>query len=213
MTKLSIEAVGCRSETGAAVPTIVMQLRATVADGVRVRALALRCQVRIEPRRRHYDHDEEGRLYELFGDLPQWGTSLSPFLWTHASTVASGFDGSTTVDLPISCTYDFEVAGTKYLHALTDGEVPLVLLFSGTVFTDGSSGFTAEPVPWDLQTSYRMPVSVWREMMDQYFPNSGWIRVGRPTLDLLQRFKTAHALPSWDQAFERLLKEAGEGDL
>ena len=33
---------------------------------------------------------------------------------------------STEVDLPVTCTYDFEVAAAKYLHALDDGEIPLV---------------------------------------------------------------------------------------
>jgi hypothetical protein len=46
-------------------------------------------------------------------------------------------------------------------------------------------------------------------MMDLYFPNSGWIRVQRDTLDSLQRFRAYRGLPTWDQAFEVLLKEAG----
>jgi Family of unknown function (DUF6084) len=46
--------------------------------------------------------------------------------------------------------------------------------------------------------------------MDLYFPNSGWLRVRRDTLDELQRFKASRALPTWDQAFEQLLKAAGE---
>lgn len=46
--------------------------------------------------------------------------------------------------------------------------------------------------------------------MDQYFPNSGWLRLSRDTLDALQRFKAARALPTWDQALEQLLKEAGQ---
>jgi hypothetical protein len=46
--------------------------------------------------------------------------------------------------------------------------------------------------------------------MDLYFPNSGWLRVGRDTLDALQRFKASRALPTWDQALEQLLKQAGQ---
>ena len=48
--------------------------------------------------------------------------------------------------------------------------------------------------------------------MDLYFPNSGWLRLSRDSLDALQRFKANRALPTWDQAIERLLKEAGEED-
>ena len=78
------------------------------------------------------------------------------------------------------------------------------------MFTKGQSGFAVEPVAWDLEASFRLPVAVWRDTMDLYFPNSGWIRVSRDTLDALQRFKSGRALPTWDQAFEHLLKEAGE---
>jgi hypothetical protein len=210
MTALAFEVVEARPEPHAAVPTIMMRLRVTETAGGDVHALALRCQIRIEPQRRRYDADEEGRLYELFGEAARWGDSLRPFLWTHVSTTIAGFSGSAEVDLPVECTYDFEVAGAKYLHGLSSGDIPLLLLFSGTVFTRGESGFTAEPVSWSSEASFRMPVTVWRQVMDLYFPNSGWVRVSRATLDDLQRFKASMALPTWDQAFERLLKQAGE---
>ena len=77
--------------------------------------------MKIEPQRRHYDDAEEARLYELFGETPRWGDTLRPFLWTHVSAIVPGFDGATEIDLPIVCTYDFEVAAAKYLHALDDG--------------------------------------------------------------------------------------------
>jgi hypothetical protein len=210
MTSLLFEVVGSRAEPHAAVPTIILRLRAAERDGGSIHALALRCQIRIEPQRRRYSLDEESRMVELFGETPRWGDSLRPFLWTHVSTMIAGFEGTTDVDLPIECTYDFEVAGAKYLHGLSDGEIPLLLLFSGTVFTRGETGFAAEPLSWALEASYRMPVRVWRDVMDLYFPNSGWLRVRRDTLDSLQRFKASRALPTWDQALERLLKEAGE---
>ena len=141
MTDLGFEVVDARTEPHAAVPTIMFRIRAEEADGRRVHAAALRCQIRIEPQRRRYSEREEEKLYELFGETPQWGNSLRPFLWTHVSTTIGGFDGATEFDLPVECTYDFEVAGAKYLHALGDGDIPLILLFSGTVFTQGESGF------------------------------------------------------------------------
>jgi hypothetical protein len=210
MTTLAFEVVDSRPEPHAAVPTIMLRLRVTEADGFSVHALALRCQIRIEPQRRHYSADEEERLYEMFGETPQWGDSLRPFLWTHVSTTIGKFDGTTEFELPVECTYDFDVAGAKYLHALADGEIPLILLFSGTVFTRGESGFSAEPLSWSLEASHKMPVSVWRGMMDLYYPNSGWIRVQRDTLDAMQRYRAVRGLPTWDQAVAQLLKEAGE---
>jgi hypothetical protein len=176
-----------------------------------VHALALRVQIRIEPQKRRYDSKEEVRLYELFGETPQWGDSLRPFLWTHVSSVIAGFDGTTDFDLPVECSYDLEVAGAKYLHALGQGEIPLILLFSGTVFTPrADSGFAAERVSWGAEAAYRLPVATWRNVMDMYYPNSAWLRIPHDIYDRLQRFKAVRGLPTWDQAFERLLKEAGE---
>ena len=210
MSSLTFVVVGSRAEPHAAVPTIMLRLRVEEADGFSVHALALRCQIRIEPQRRTYSPTEEARLYEMFGETPQWGDSLRPFLWTHVSTTLGKFAGATEFDLPVECTYDFDVAGAKYLHALADGDIPLLLVFSGTVFTRGESGFSAEPLSWSLEASHRMPVSVWRAMMDLYFPNSGWIRLRRDTLDDLQAFRASEGLPTWDQALERLLKQADD---
>ncbi len=109
------------------------------------------------------------------------------------------------------CTYDMEVAGTKYLHALADGsEVPLLLLFSGTSFARRGTAMSVAPVAWHEDATYRLPMAVWRDVMDRYFPNSGWLTVSRPVLDALSRFKTSRALITWDQTLEALLKDAGE---
>ena len=210
MSDLAFEVLDARAEPYAAVPTIMFRLRITEKTGAPVHAVALRCQIRIEPQLRRYNHDEEERLVEVFGEPPQWGQSLKPFLWTHVATTITGFDGATEIDLPVTCTYDFEVAGTKFFHSLDDGEIPLVLLFSGTTFARGDAGLSVAPVAWHEEASYRLPVQVWRDMMDLYFPNSGWLMVSRDTLDALTRFKAARALPTWDHVVEQLLKEAGE---
>jgi hypothetical protein len=210
VTTLAFEVLDVRPEPHAAAPTIMVRLRVTEADFAQVHALALRCQIRIEPQRREYTAEEEDRLYELFGETPHWGDSLRPFLWTHVSTTVGKFAGSTEFDLPVECTYDFEVTGAKYLHSLGHGDIPLLFLFSGTVYTRGETGFLVEPLSWSLEATYQMPVSVWREVMDLYFPNSGWMRVGRDTLDALQRYRSTRGLPTWDQAFAQLLKEARE---
>ncbi len=210
MSGLEFEVLGARAEPYAAVPTINVRLRLTDRDHAPVHAIALRCQIRIEPQRRRYTREEQERLVEVFGEPTQWGDSLKPFLWTHVATTISGFDGSTEVDLPITCTYDLEVAGTKFFHSVGDGEIPLVFLFSGTTFTRGDAGMSVAPVAWHEEASYRLPVQVWRDMMDLYFPNSGWLMVSRATLDTLTRFKAARALPTWDHVIEQLLKEAGE---
>jgi len=209
MSELTIEVIDARAEPYAAVPTLLLRLAITEPSGDPVHAIALRTQIQIEPQRRRYTKDEEARLLELFGEQPQWGESLRPFLWTHASTMLTGFTGRTEVDLPVACSYDFEVAAAKYLHSLSDGEIPLALLFSGTVFARRDGVVSVQPVAWHVEANYLLPVKVWRDLMDLYFPNSGWIRLRRDTIDALTRYKAQRAIPSWEDAFELLLKEAG----
>jgi hypothetical protein len=210
MTDLSFNVLDVTPERYAAAPNLLFRLRITEDSGATVHAIALRCQIRIEPQRRGYSDAEKAGLADLFGSPDRWRDTLKPFLWTHAATVLQGFSGCTDVDLPVTCTYDFDVAAAKYLHALRDGEVPLILLFSGTVFTRGVSGFAAEQIGWHCEATYRLPVRVWRELMDQYFPGSGWIRLSRETIDALMQFKSARGLPTWEQTFDVLLNTATE---
>ena len=210
MTELRFTVLGSEVQRYAAVPTLDLRVRLDEVSGAAVHAIALRCQVRIEPQRRRYSADEEDRLEELFGTAPRWGDTLRPFAWTHVSTTVGRFTGSIEIDLPLPCSYDFEVTGAKYLHALGDGEVPLLLLFNGTTFTagDGSGGLHVEPIAWHAEATHRLPVRTWRDLMDHYFPNSGWVRLPRETIDALQRFKVDRALATWEQAVEALLEGA-----
>ncbi|HEX7148434.1 MAG TPA: DUF6084 family protein [Actinomycetota bacterium] len=210
MTDLVFDCVDGQPDRYAAVPTLQLKLRISETTGAQVHAIALRCQIRIEPQRRRYSPEEADGLLELFGEPPRWGDTLKPMQFATVSLMVPSFTGSCELDLPVPCTYDFEVAASKYLHALGDGEVPLLLLFSGTVFTKGLSGFSVGQVPWHKEATYRLPVSVWREIMDRFFPGGGWIRMRRDTLDTLQRFKAVRALTTWDDALEALFKEAGE---
>jgi hypothetical protein len=211
MSEVVFECVDARPERYAAAPTIQFELRVSETTGERVHAVLLRCQLRIQPQRRSYNDTEADRLSDLFGERSRWGDTLKPLQFTNVSLLVPEFRGTTEVEMSVPCTYDFEVAASKYLHALDDGEVPLLMLFSGTVFLRAESGFSVEPVPWEKEASYRLPVRVWREVMDLYFPNSAWIRMRRETLDHLQGFKSRMALPTWDDALEMLLKQAEEG--
>jgi len=212
MPQLTFQVLGARAEPHAAVPTLCFALRVGEAAGQPIHTIALRCQVQIEPRRRPYTAAEESRLLELFGEPKRWGDTLKTLLWTQASLMIPGFTGSTEVALPITCTYDFEVTAAKFFQALDEGEIPLLFLFSGTIFAKHGSGVTVEPVPWEKEASFRLPVRVWREVMDRYFPGSAWIRLRRESFDALHRFKGRRALPTWDDAVEALLEAAGEGE-
>jgi hypothetical protein len=210
MTELRFSVADITPEPYAASPILTVKLAVEELTGAVVHAVALRCQLRIEPQRRPYTDREESGLLDLFGPRERWSNTLRPFLWTHCTTLVQGFSGSTEVDLPVACTYDFEVSASKYLQSLDSGAVALTLLFSGTVFTRGSNGFQVEQVSWDASASYQLPVAVWRELMDQHFPNSAWLRLDRDTFAALHRFKAAHGLLGWDETLELLLAHAAD---
>lgn len=210
MTELSFTCLDVRPEAYAAAPTLLFKLRIDTAAGQRVRAIALRCQIRIEPSRRGYDEQEAERLLELFGERGRWGDTLKPFQFANTSTTVASFTNSIEVDVSVPCSYDMEVASGRYFHALKDGEIPFILLFSGTIFPDAEKSLWIQQVPWHAEARYRMPVSVWSDMMDMHFPGSGWLRLRRDTIDALAEFRASHALPTWDDAVLAVLEKARE---
>ena len=191
----------------AAVPSLVFKLRVENLEGEPIRSVSLNTQVRIAATQRHYEASEQGRLLELFGEPHRWGNTLRSLLWTHTVLQVPRFSGSTVVDMPVTCTYDLEVAAAKYFHALEDGEVPLEFLFSGTVFYTGEGGMlqTAR-ISWEKEAEFRLPVRVWKEMMDHYFPNSAWIRLRKDAFDQLYDYKIRMGFPTWEAAVEALLR-------
>ncbi|TCO62390.1 DUF6084 family protein [Actinocrispum wychmicini] len=203
MAELDFDCVGARAERYAVAPTMTLRLRITSVG--RVDAIALRCQIRIEPNRRRYSAAEADRLHDLFGSQDRWADTLKPLQLANLSVMVAGFTGGTEVDLPLPVTYDMEIATTKYFDGLEDGVIPMLLLFSGTVFvvTDGS--MRVEQVPWSKESAYPLPLKVWRETMDIHFPNSAWLPIHRETLDALREFKTRNALPTWESTLDALL--------
>jgi hypothetical protein len=210
MTELSFSCLDVQPERYATAPTLLFRLKIEEAAQQRVRAIALRSQIRIEPARRGYNEQEGERLLELFGGRNRWDDSLKPFQFANISTVVPSFTGSIEVDVVVPCSYDMEVTTGRYFHALEDGEVPFILLFSGTIFGDGKEGMWIEQVPWHAECRYRMPVERWREMMDIHFPGSGWLRLRRDTIDALAEFRASRALPTWDDAVIAVLDAARE---
>ncbi|MGI8667713.1 MAG: DUF6084 family protein [Jatrophihabitans sp.] len=211
MTQLRFTVLDIGVQAYATTPNLAVRLRVQELAADPVHAIALRCQVRIEPQRRGYGDVEEELLLDIFGRRPQWSSTVRPFLWTHTSTLVQGFTGSTEVELELPCSYDFEVSASKYLHALRDGEIPLVFLFNGTVFSRGETGYAVHQLPWDAEAAYLMPVAVWRAVLDQHFPNSAWLRLGTETFEALQHYRTTHALLDWDETMTELLRRALAG--
>jgi hypothetical protein len=195
----------------AVAPMLSFAIRITDADGTAIHAIALRCQIRIEPARRAYEPREQERLLDLFGEPSRWGQTLRPMLWTHASVVVPPFSGSTTIELPVPCVHDFNLAAAKYFHALKDGQVPLNLLFSGTIFHEGEEGrLQVAQISWEKEAHFRLPVKTWNDMMEIYYPNTAWLCLGKDAFDALQKFKSSHSLPTWEAAIEQLIENSRE---
>lgn len=213
MAELSFECLDVVAQPYAASPTLLFRLRVSESSGARVHAIALRAQIRIEPARRRYTDAEAELLVDLFGQRSRWGDTLKPMQLAYADIMVPGFTASTEIELAVPVTYDLEVAAGKYLHALQDEGVGLALLFSGTIFGKGDNGFWVEQVPWHAEANYRMPVAIWRELMEHYFPEGGWLRLRRDTLDQLMRFKAANTIATWDEVMQTLLDRAQHRDL
>lgn len=212
MPELRFAVEGAEVTPFAMVPLLTFRLRVTnaAADEI-VHNVVLRCQIQIEATRRHYDAGEEARLRDLFGEPERWGQTLRAMLWTHASVVVPPFTGETTAELPVPCTYDFNIAATKYFYALEAGEIPLDFLFSGSVFyQDGEGALQVAPISWSLEARYRLPVETWRRLMDTYYPNIAFVELRRDVFDRLYQYKVRHGIPTWEQAVERMLPAVDE---
>jgi uncharacterized protein DUF6084 len=206
---LSFEILGAEVQPYAAAPQLNFRLAITNAvNGEPVHTVVLRCQIQIESARRRYDAREQKHLLDLFGEPSRWSQTLRTMLWTHTSAIATPFVGNTVVDLPVPCSFDFNLAATKYFTGLENGEVPLCLQFSGTVFYANASGMLqVAQISWEREARYRLPVNLWREMMEIYYPNTAWLCLRRDTFERLHEYKMRSGIPTWEQVFERIVPD------
>jgi hypothetical protein len=195
----------------AAAPHIVFKLRVRNDSPQTVHTLILRAQVQLDVSRRRYSADEQRRLADLFGPPSQWGETLRSMLWTNTSLVVPSFENSIAVDLQLPCTFDFNVAATKYFAGIEGGEVPVSFYFNGTIFYAGQDGvLRAAHLSWDKEASYRMPVQVWHELMDTYYPSVAWLSLRRDVFDRLYEYKVRHGLPTFEEALMNILESKVE---
>jgi hypothetical protein len=210
MPELHFQIEGTEAVPHAATPLIAVKLRiSNFPAGETIYAVTLRCQVQIEPAKRRYVANEQVKLLDLFGTPERWARTVKPLLWMNTSVAVPRFTGELLVDLELPCTFDFNVAATKYFHALEAGDIPVAVMFSGTLFYEGPEGsLQISQVPWDRECSFRLPVSIWKEMMEMHHPNSAWLCLRRDTFEQLYNYKVRHGLPTWEQAIAKAL--AGE---
>jgi hypothetical protein len=212
MPDLAITVEKAEAVPFAASPMLAFRLRVLNADAAeRIHTVVLRCQVQIEVARRNYSAQDQERLRDLFGEPERWGQTLRNLLWTNTSVVIPQFAGFASAELQVPCTFDFSIATTKYFNGLTDGDIPVCLMFSGTVFYADSEGtLQVSPISWDKETKFRLPLKIWKDMMDSYYPNSAWLCLRRDVFEDLHRYKVERGIPTWEQAFESMLASAKE---
>lgn len=214
MPTLRFSCTGAEADIYAAGPTINLHMQLNEDTGVRMHSVALRCQLRIEPRKRGYTDAEAAKAVDLFGERSRWAETMNPMQLGEVAVMVPTFRYEVTVPVPVPLTYDVDIAASKYLNALGDGPdstVPLLILFSGSAFytpVEPGVGVQIAQVPWHEEAMFRLPVSVWRAAMESHFGNTGWIRLRCESLDTLLSYRSVHGIPSWEQTFEQLLKEA-----
>jgi hypothetical protein len=207
MVELDFAVVGASPEPYALSPTLRFSLiAATRGEDPAVHNVSLQCQIRIDAARRGYGPREHDSLRDLFGDKARWGETLHSFLWVQVPGSIPAFTEKTRFDLLVPCSFDFNIAATKYFHGLSDGEVPLSLLFSGSVFyRDADGALQIGQISWSRETAYRLPVRVWQAMMEHYYPDGAWLHIGRDTFEKLYRLKRLTGAPTFEHALESLL--------
>jgi len=211
MPDLDFSVVSAEAVTFAAAPLLSFKLSVHNRNTEeRIQSVALRCQIQIETTKRRYTTAEQAKMFELFGEPERWGRTLTSMLWTHTSTTVPPFEGETVVDLPVPCTFDFNVAATKYFAGLEDGVVPLNFMFSGTTFFDGPTGLLVEQISCDKEARFSLPIQVWHEMMNHYYPNTAWLCLRRDVFEQLRRYKMDNAIPTWEQVFDNIVPVAAK---
>lgn len=211
MPDLDFRIIDVEAARHAATPALTFKLE-VVQSGVPqpIRSIALQCQIRIEPRKRIYRREEQARLGDLFGEPARWSETLQSMLWIHLGILVPAFEGDrTVVDLPAPCSFDFNLAATKYFHGLEQGEIPLVFLFSGSVFyLDEDGALTMDPISRTREANCRLPVEIWKQMIEIYYPNQTWLRLRRPVFEALYEYKRREGFTGFDEALGGLLRNA-----
>lgn len=213
MPDLDFEVTGVKAASRGLVPLIQFEVSLKKSPADRIHSVMLHSQIQIQSPLRSYNVREKEKLVELFGIPDCWGRTLRNCLWTTAATTFNGLANETKALLSVQCTYDLTIAATKYLHSLEGGDVPLLFLFSGPIFYEDERGqLKVQPISWDAESTYKMPVSIWKQIMEQHYPDSGWFYLRRDVFDRLLALKQRQGDSSWDQTMERLLSIADEPD-
>ena len=207
MPDLAFKVTGLEPAVRGLAPLLSFQLEITNTPSEEtIHSIMLQVQVQLQVTQRRYSPVEKEKLTELFGPPEAWRDTLRAKLWVIANTNVPAFSGTTTAPLTIPCTYDLDVAPTKYFHALDAGDVPLLFLFSGTIFYEADDGrLQVQQISCKNECTYKMPVSAWHDLMEHHYPGVAWLTLSRENFARLYAYRRAHGLATWDRTLEQLL--------
>jgi len=207
MPDLDFKVTGIEPSVRGLVPLLNFKVEITNSPATEtIHSVILQAQIQLQTTQRRYSADEKEKLSDVFGKAERWGDTLRAKLWTIAQTSVRSFTGSTTALLTVPCTFDLNVVATKYFYALEEGEVPLLFLFSGTIFYEADDGrLQVQQISWNKECAFRMPVQTWQELMDYHYPNTAWLSLNREVFERLYAYRRAHGIPTWEQTIEQLL--------
>jgi hypothetical protein len=212
MPDLNFKISGVEAATRGLVPLMLFKLQVNTSDSAEsIQGLLLNVQIQIQSPQRVYSPSEKERLVDLFGAPERWGQTLRNRLWTHVNCTVGAFTAAADTVITVPCTFDLNIAATKYFYALDDGEVPLLFLFSGSAFYLSAEGkLQVERISWDKECACRMPVRCWKELMEEHYPNCAWLYLKRDIFDRLYKYRRQNGLATWEQTIEALLGESDE---
>jgi hypothetical protein len=215
MPDLNFQITGIEPAWRGLTPLLYFKLQITNSPASeRIQGLLLTAQIQLQPAQRAYNNAEREKLVELFGTPERWGQTLRNRLWTHADTSTGQFAGRIETRLAVPCTYDLNIASTKYFYALENGEVSLLFLFSGSVFYETATGtLQVERISWNKECVYRMPVQSWKDIIARHYAGTAWLTLQEDVFERLCAYKRRNALGTWEQTIEQLLdqKQASKG--
>jgi hypothetical protein len=199
----------------AATPTLAAKLHITNREaGEPIQSISLNCQAQLQPLGRTYSALEEAKLLDLFGERERWGQTMKPLHWMNIVLKVPPFTGERVIDVPLPCSLDFDVAANKYFYGLSAGSIAVTLMFSGTVFYNGTQGeLQIAQIPWDREARFNLPVEAWRAAIDAHYPETAWLRLPSDVFDRLYRYKVARGIPAWANVIDGLLDRAEREEL
>jgi hypothetical protein len=209
MPELTFQITGVEPTTRGLAPLLGFNLKVAnkPADQL-IHAVLLSAQIQFQCPQRNYSAEEKEKLVELFGPPEMWGQSLRNRVWAQSHATICAFRGEAEAVLDVPCTFDLNITATKYIYALDEGDLPLLFLFSGSVFYESEGHLKVEPISWDKECLYQMRVGVWKDLMQHHYPNTSWLYLQRDVFDRLYAFKRQGAFLNWEQTIESLLDEA-----